>query len=71
MAASFDRALERAHAWVGAIPGVVAVGEGRDEDGERRIDVWVTPDTTQGQVPGEVEGVAVHVRSSGGEISAQ
>jgi hypothetical protein len=71
MAASFEDALARAQSWVGTVEGVVAVGEGRDEQGRRSVDVWATAAATSGQIPDEIDGVPVRVRASGGDISAQ
>ena len=71
MAGQLERALADAQGWVGTVPGVVAVGEGRDDEQRPCIDVWVTAEARTADLPAAVDGVAVRVRDSGGEISAQ
>ncbi|HZM76817.1 MAG TPA: hypothetical protein VFC19_13875 [Candidatus Limnocylindrales bacterium] len=58
----FVEALAIAQKWVGAVAGVVMVGQGRDT-----IDVWVTRDDVD--LPDEVLGVPVRVVPTG-EIKA-
>jgi hypothetical protein len=65
--ADIGAALAEAQEWVGTVPGVVAVGEGRSEAGRPTIDVWVTRDVS---LPAAVRGVEVRVRE-GGEFRAQ
>jgi hypothetical protein len=49
-------ALEAAQKWVGTVPGVVMVGQGRDS-----IDVWVTMPV---DLPKNILGVPVKVRET-------
>ena len=60
-------ALAKAQEWVGTVPGVVLVGQGRADDGSPTIDVWVTRAVS---LPATVQGVEVRVRDSG-TIEAQ
>jgi hypothetical protein len=57
-----DQALAEAQGWVGKIPGVVMVGQGRADDGTPTIDVWVTRPVT---LPERIKGVAVRVVDTG------
>jgi hypothetical protein len=65
--ADIGAALAQAQTWVGTVPGVAAVGEGRSEAGQPTIDVWVT---RQVELPAMVQGIEVRVRE-GGEFRAQ
>jgi len=60
--AEIEAALAKAREWVGTVPGVVGVGEGRSADGEPTVDVWVTQPVS---LPATVRGVKVRVRESG------
>ncbi|GIH06370.1 hypothetical protein Rhe02_44370 [Rhizocola hellebori] len=60
-------ALDEANNWIGKVPGVVMVGEGRAQDGSPTVDVWVTQPVS---LPQKVKGVEVRVRNSG-DIQAQ
>lgn len=62
-----EQALREAARWVGRVPGVVMVGEGRRDDGTPTIDVWVDREVI---LPEQVQGVAVRVRGAGA-IEAQ
>lgn len=64
-----DAALTEAARWLDEIPAVVGVGQG-EEAGSPTVDVWVEGDDTV-ELPGQVSGVPVRVRRSGGPISAQ
>lgn len=68
--ADLQRALRAAHAWVGEVPGVVAVGQG-EQGGRPCVDVWVTAVADRTRIPAEQDGVPVVVRDSGGEVSIQ
>jgi hypothetical protein len=60
--ADVEAALAEAREWVGTVPGVVGVGEGRSAAGEPTVDVWVSAPVT---LPATVRGVEVRVRESG------
>jgi hypothetical protein len=59
--ADIEAALAEALTWVGTIPGVVAVGEGRSDAAEPTVDVWVTEPVA---LPAVLGGVAVRVFGS-------
>lgn len=54
--AELAEALAAAQKWVGSVPGVVMVGQGRD-----CIDVWVTQPV---DLPKTIRGVPVKVRET-------
>jgi hypothetical protein len=62
-----EEALSEATSWMGRVPGIVMVGEGRADDGSPTVDVWVTQPVS---LPQKVKGIEVRVRRSGG-IEAQ
>lgn len=60
--ADIAAAMATAQEWVGTVPGVAMVGQGRADDGSPTIDVWVTHPV---KLPQTVSGVEVRVRESG------
>jgi hypothetical protein len=63
MTEGFARALAEAQAWVGAVEGIVAVGEGRRGEAPT-IDVWMLPGSSRERVPARLSGFEVVVRES-------
>lgn len=58
--ADLAAALTIAEKWVGEVPGVVMVGQGKDG-----IDVWVASGSQPPDLPETIQGVPVRVRVSG------
>jgi hypothetical protein len=58
MADAMRDALTEAQKWVGTVPGVIGVGQGRDT-----IDVWVTMPV---ELPKRISGVPVRVLETPG-----
>jgi hypothetical protein len=72
--ADIASALKAAQEWVGTVPGVVMVGQGRAEDGSPTVDVWVSgpvapqsrrPITGAAALPDSLQGFAVRIREAG------
>lgn len=60
---SYQQALAAAQRWVGSIAGVVMVADG-EEDGERVIEVYVTPTAEREVIPPRQDSVRVVIRES-------
>ncbi len=68
MGDDFERALATAQGWVGSVPGVIGVAEGREDD-LRTIEVWTIAGGPRPALPAQVGGHPV-IEREGEEFRA-
>ena len=65
-----DDVLDRSRPQLLAIPGVVGAGHGRTQDGDDAVIVWVTDPTAAENLPTDLEGFTVIVKTVPGGFRA-